>query len=178
MRLLKFTDILNCMFASYKAEILIRLLAQIFQNNLNLILSTNYMVLFVISLLLFFLFILVFYARRQREARVTLEEVSLFLEFFFVFGVAIILIVDKKFIDNTTKTPQIRRLVIRLLHQRDLGRSVPPGPNMKRHDSFHFFASGSILYELFTYVLLFDVFQFPNFRLASSSHFNVHSIQG
>ena len=98
------------MFTGYEAEILFRLLSQVFQNNLDLVFSANHVVLFVIWVLflLFFLIVLILDARRKRETRVTLEEIPLLLKLFLVLWVSIILEVDEKLVNYAAETPQIR----------------------------------------------------------------------
>jgi len=74
MGLLKLPHILNRMLTRYKAEIAVVLNSQILKNYLNLIVFADDMVLLISVFLRFFGAILViFVARRQREAGVSLK---------------------------------------------------------------------------------------------------------
>lgn len=95
------------MFASDEAEVGLTLDAQVFEDDLELVVFADDVVLLAV-LLLFLAVLLVLVAGREREARVALEEVPDFVELLLELGLTLIVLdVLQQLVYYAPETPQI-----------------------------------------------------------------------
>jgi hypothetical protein len=94
-------------FASDEAEVGLTLDAQVFEDDLELVVFADDVVLLAV-LLLFLAVLLVLVAGREREARVALEEVPDFVELLLELGLTLIVLdVLQQLVYYAPETPQI-----------------------------------------------------------------------
>ena len=80
VRLLKLAHILDCVLTGNEAQVLLTLDAQVLKNDFYLVVLADHVELLSSFLLLLFGVLLVVFAGRKREARVSLEEIAYFVE--------------------------------------------------------------------------------------------------
>lgn len=147
---LELAHVLDGVRACQEAQVVLALLSATVQDDLHLIRITNH-VDFPRSATT--LIVVTIPARREREARPTLEKVAFLLELL-VEGVGVLVQVLEQLVDYAAKTPHVCRVIILFLDQRHLWRPIPSRPHVDGHISFHLLPSVPVIVEELGYELL------------------------